>query len=95
MLPLVAEACGFRSPTNGARKGDMMVKLITRIWQSYINREHNERMLKLDNRLAAIKCAVVGRFSRGNIATQWGFYMTEEDLDEQRRKLRDAAFLKQ
>ena len=72
-----------------------MVNLITRSWKSYINREHDERMVELDDRLAAIKRAVVGRFSRGNIATQWGFYMTEEDLDEQRRKLRDAAFLKQ
>ncbi len=55
----------------------MMIRLIIRIWQSYINREHNQRMSKLDDRLAAIKYAV---------GSGSGLYMTEEDLDEQRRE---------
>ena len=72
-----------------------MVKLIMRIWQSYINGEHNERMRKLDDRLAAIGSDLNRRFSRGSIAVNWGFYKTEEDLEEQRREMRDTPFLKQ
>ena len=72
-----------------------MLKLIVHAWQSYINREHSERMRKLDDRLAAIGPEVNRRFSRGNIATQWGLYKTKEDLEEQRREMRDTPFLEQ
>ena len=64
---------------------DMMIELITRVWQSYINREHDERMLKLDSRLAVMEREVVSRV---------GSCMTEKDLDELRCELRNAVFLK-
>ena len=69
-----------------------MFETIMHAWQSYINREYNERMQKLDDRLAEIDRTVMKRFSRGNVATQWGFYTTEEDLEELRHQLRDARF---
>ena len=69
-----------------------MFETIVHAWQSYINREYDERMQKLDDRLEAIDRTVQRRFSRGNIATQWGLYTTEEDLEELRNQLRDARF---